>query len=681
MKQSTFFSLLLLTACGSTSAVVVEPETPEPSPLAEETSPFLEVPQNEQIEVAGRFRALMPIAVTSFGAVSIPSENAIYVYGGYAGEPHVYHRGGQARTLWKLDLTSNRWVAVHDDVRGVQGVRLFAHDDRVCRVGGNQIMNAPGEEVVMESVGNIECFDGQSWQELVPLSSPRSSFDGALLGDGTYCLTGGWVLSGSPSDASWIDSTDCLDLESLEWTSFEQPFVRRAVASASDDGELVVIGGLDSEGSLSTEVQILNVASGEWREGPEFPEPAFGVSATSHEGQVVASGMTGTIYRLSDDNTVWEEAGQLAHRRFFHELVSASGEVLAFGGVGGMHTNGRVRVVESALPTSATFDVIRTPWPGASRNRQGMYLSGEFLYFIGGNNSLGQHDFEPDNFVSEGRRVHLPSMRIEEAASFPVTEASPHGRQTMSVLPLDGRALFVGGFGHDGEHAVSYGDSYYFDEQRFEAGPSLPAGRTQFGVAEHEGAVWIFGGLNYDPRRATEEDPMGSFRHETSILRLAPGGDAFEVSDVVLPSARRAFAGAELGGHYYLVGGMKENFQLVESCLDFDFSSQEFSEIPCPAARLSGELLAMDDKLILFGGSVRGDDPNARGLEESRAIEVFDPANPDVGWRTIAEVPFSTRHARAFVSGERLLVVSTHSEDDLLTVAYLDIGAAAQDEK
>jgi N-acetylneuraminic acid mutarotase len=136
-----------------------------------------------------------------------------------------------------------------------------------------------------------------------------------------------------------------------------------------------------------------------------------------------------------------------------------------------------------------------------------------------------------------------------------------------------------------------------------------------------------------------------------------------------LPAPRRAFAGALHQGSYYMVGGMQGAFQLVDTCARFDIKTSSFADLPCPAAaRLSGTLVTLAGRLLLVGGSVRGD---GEELAVSNAIEAFDPATQT--WtRLPTELPFSTRHAHVLTYGERLLVVSTHNTEGRLHIALVD---------
>jgi len=657
---------LCLAACGG-SSVPVETGDPEPTAEATEAAP---VADSTPVEVSGAFEAPMPVAVTSFGAAA--AGGAVYVLGGYHGEPHVYSREGQSRDLWRF-RRGEGWERVSRLAEGgLQGLALVAHGDRVCRLGGNRITNAAGEPAVMRSVDEAACFDPASgeWAALPSLPSGRSSHEAAVIGDTVY-VAGGWRLAGDRDSATWQDDVVALDLsaEAPEWRAIAQPFHRRAVGVAAAAGKLIVVGGLDDERDISRRVDVFDPEAGAWSQGPDFPADAFGVAVEGAGDTVYASARDGMLYRWTVGEPAWQPVRSLAFGRFFHQLVATDAGLLAIGGIGGMHTNGRTRHVERIALDGDNDDAVSTfvvASPSAAKNRQGMFVHEGALYFFGGNNSLGQHDFEPDNFLAEGWRFHLASMTWEQVADFPAN------RQTMQTVSTDTQGIAVGGFGHDGTNAVTHPDAFTYDFESGEWSPraGLPRGRTQFGLVAHDDALWIFGGLNYDPSREGE----AAFDHVTNVLR-APIGEpdtAFaEVDGVELPGPRRAFAGAAHDGRYYLVGGMRAGFDLVDDCAAFDFAEQTFAPIACPShTRLSGMLIPIGDRLYLVGGSRRGDD----GMESDRQIEVYDPATDQ--WSVaLDELPFETRHMRAFAHGDRLLLVSTHHERAQLRVSFVRLPA------
>jgi len=653
---------LTLVACGGAPAPTAEPAPPPPRDAAR-------APDPSPVQVSGAFEAPMPVAVTSFGAAA--AGGAVYVLGGYHGEPHVYSRERQSRDLWRVRAGAG-WERVSTlEAGGLQGLALVAHDERVCRFGGNRITNAAGEPAVMRSVDEAACFDPASgqWSALPSLPRGRSSHEAAVIGDTIY-VAGGWRLDGGRDSGTWHDDVVALDLsaEAPAWRSIEQPFHRRAVGVASAAGKLVVVGGLDDQRDISRRVDVFDPEVGAWSQGPEFPADAFGVAVEGVGDAVYASARDGMLYRWTIGEPAWQPVRSLAFGRFFHQLVATDAGLLAIGGIGGMHTSGRTRHVERiALDgDDAAVSTFVVASPSAAKNRQGVFVHEGALYFFGGNRSLGQHDFAPDDFLAEGWRFHLASMTWEPVADFPAS------RQTMQTVSADARGIAVGGFGHDGTAAVTHPDAftYDFESDRWSPRAGLPRGRTQFGLVAHDGALWIFGGLNYDPSREGE----AAFDHVTNVLRApidAPDTPFAEVDGVELGGPRRAFAGAAHDGRYYLVGGMREGFDLVDDCAAFDFEQETFSPIACPShTRLSGMLIPIGDRLYLVGGSRRGDD----GMESDRQIEVYDPAT-DRWSVALDELPFDTRHMRAFAHGDRLLLVSTHHERAQLRVSFVRLAA------
>jgi N-acetylneuraminic acid mutarotase len=610
----------------------------------------------------------MPIAVTSFGAAA--DGKHLYVLGGYFGEPHSYSREFQSRVLSRVALDgSGAWQTIGEIDEGLQGLAAVAHGRQFCRFGGQRAHNAQGEPDELRSVAEAACFDldARAWRKLPDLPEGRSSLDAALIGSTVY-LGGGWKLDGDARSGTWQTGLLALDLAAptATWQTIASPIERRALALASTSKALVAIGGLTRSKEVSRQVDVFEPQSARWSRGPDFPADAFGVAAVGIDDAIYASARDGVIYRWAPGEAAWKAHHALGFARFFHRLVAGGpNELIAVGGISGMHTDGRTRHVEriALAGEGPAIESFVFGYPGAAKNRQAIFLDGDFLYLFGGNNSLEQHDFEPHNFVSEGWRLHLPSLQWRRIADYPAA------RQSMQTVQWGEHALAVGGFGHDGQQAVSHVEAYQldFEHERFEQRAGLPAdkGRTQFGLAEHGGKLWVFGGLNYDPRRKGE----ASFDHVTSVL-VAPAGtpaQAFSELALNMPGPRRAFAAAVLGDRYYMVNGMRGEFELVEDCAVFDFGQQKFSALPCPRApRLSAQLIPLDGKLYLVGGSTPGED----GLQTDRSIEVYDPQLNR--WQlTVAELPFDTRHARALAYGKQILIVSTHQPDARMRVALI----------
>lgn len=641
----------------------------------------------EDIEVSGALLPPLPQAVTSFGAAT--HEGQLFLVGGYSGTPHAYSRQGQSKAVWALDVANEKgWQQIAKLERGLQGLVAVHHDDELCIFGGSHASNPQGEPTVMRSMKHARCLkltsekngtsDGDrphvgAWQNLPDLPRGLSSFGGALI-DSTVYLAGGWTLSGDPRTGEFLGEVWALDLEQPQhgWRTIEAPFQRRAVGVAAVDGKLAVVGGLTAKGELSREVDVYDPGTGQWSKAANYPTDAFGIAVGRVADRLYASGRDGVLRSWKPGEKEWRDEHRLALTRFFHELLPLQGDLVAVGGIGGMHTRGRTRVVERlSVDGKTSYGQMTFPYPGKAKNRQGILTRGEQIYLFGGNVSLGQHSFAPDHFTNAGWLFDLATLEFRPAVPYPVR------RQSMQTLSTEKAGLAVGGFGHESlgradesgvdSKAVTHPEIFAFDwkEQNWSRQRALPRGRTQFGITQGpKSQLWIFGGLNYDPGR---EEP---FDHVRSIWSSdAPSAKSpvqFEPVSTELPGPRRAFAGATMDGRYYLIGGMKGGFQLVEDCAVFDFEQRTFSEIPCPAPRLSGALVPVNDKLYLVGGSEKTDD----GLKESRAIDVFDPKTQE--WSTLDfELPLSTKHLRAVPYGDHILLLTTHYENPQMTLGLL----------
>jgi hypothetical protein len=434
------------------------------------------------------------------------------------------------------------------------------------------------------------------------------------------------------------------------------PFKRRALGVAAADGKLVMVGGISPEGEPSRRVDVYDPATRSFGRGPDYPDDAFGVAVETVGDAVVASARGGVVYRWKPGEGSWQPVARLAFGRFFHQLVSgASGELIAVGGISGMHNAGRTTHVERIALSAPSPRVVAwsMAYPGAAKNRQGIFVHGDDVYLFGGNNSLEQHDFEPRNFVDQTLRLHLPSLQLTELEPFPAR------RQSMQTLSRDERGVALGGFGHDGEKAVSFAESYLFDfaSERWSRGASLPESRTQFGLAEHEASCGCSAASTTIPR-ARAPTPSGTCSISCTASRNR------------VPRSPRP-GSLCLGDEYFLLGGMRGGFELVDDCLRYNFKTQSFAPLACPgSARLSGALVPVGGKLYLAGGSIRGPG-ESDGLRSAQDMVELDPASG--AFRSvIAELPFDTRHMHAVAFQDRVLLISTHNDAGRIDVAIID---------
>jgi len=614
--------------------------------------------------------APLPQAIASFGAAT--DGHWLYVLGGHTGVRHHHSAANLFAGFLQLNLLDRTsWEILPGGVP-LQSVSLVAWQHRLYRVGGMRALNAAGEAENLQSVADVACFDPlrKEWSPLPPLPEPRSSHD-AVAYRGQLYVAGGWTLDGSSAQARWLNTAWVFDLaaEQPEWKALpQQPFQRRAVALAAANGRLYIIGGMEPDGTISRRVDMLDLQRQQWSAGPDLPADGFGSAAIAVNERIYAEGMDGGVFRLREDGKAWERTAELSFPRYFSRLVTIGGDELL--AVGGASRGGHLRQIESvSLAPPSAAPRVRTwvlPWPGAARNRQGMFSQRDQLYLFGGNNSLEQHDFAARNFVDQGFGVNLGALTIEARASFPAR------RQSMVTGIVGGSppiGYALGGFGHDGQVARSFNTVYRYDfaqDRWTELGPKLPVPISQFGLVVHGSELWVFGGLDYDPRR----DKNDRFRHSQQVFVWDTHDQqaGFKAIAQTLPRARRAFGCAVLGDHVYLVGGMQDNFKLVEPCDVFDVKARTWSAIPAPRRpRISPDLAVLNGRVYLAGGATPDDSGE---LTPNDSMECYDPLRGQ--WSIAVEhLPIPTQHARLFPMEHDLVLISTQDADGILRIAMI----------
>ena len=277
----------------------------------------------------------LPEAISSFGACGC--DGHIYVYGGHAGKTHSYSTETTLGKFRRLKLSDpTKW----EDLPGglhLQGLALVAHNGKVIRVGGMEPRNKPGDPADSVSTATVQAFDPKAnkWADLPSLPAGRSSHDAVVIGD-TLVVAGGWNMKGKGGASEWHDTALTLDLADAKaaWKTIPQPFVRRALTAAVFDGKVYVLGGLAKDRQTDTAVNVLDVKTGKWSDGPEFPSGTM--NGFTPAAVVVGKGLylstaDGLVYKLNGDK--WADVAKLTTPRFVHRAVAVSEwQFVAVGG-------------------------------------------------------------------------------------------------------------------------------------------------------------------------------------------------------------------------------------------------------------------------------------------------------------------------------------------------------------
>ncbi len=612
----------------------------------------------------------LPVGITSFGAARLDSR--VYVLAGWMGEPHAYDTDHQSDAFLRADLVPaagspteaaqpSQWTAAPNLGR-MQSPALVAVGDGLVATGGLVAHNRTGSPAELESLAKVARFDpaASRWTELVPMPEPRSSHDAALV-DGELWVVGGWRIDRA-GESRWHSTAlhRDADRDDAPWVSVDVPIQRRAHAVVGLPGRVIVVGGMTPQGPTNR-VDMLDVAAGTWSEAPGLPGVGFGVAAVAYGATVIASGADGVLWQWTPGDAAWRGIGRLAFPRFFHRMVvDADGGIVVVGGIAGSGSGQKIRATERVVPGAAAHLVALTvDAPGTAKNRQGLLLHDDRLMVIGGNTSLEQHDFAAERFVAESHELALGTLTWRERAPLPAR------RQSLLATTTSGDgAIVVGGFGHDGTAARTWADGWIYDfaADRWSAlAQPLPGTRSQAGLVEHDGRLWLLGGLDYDPARPEKD----RFRHPRRVLSSAVAPVEFGDAPIELPRSRRAFGGALQGGEYFMVGGLADGFANVAPCEAIALSTGKVRPIACPSrARLSPELVATGGTLILAGGMVDG--------APDTSIERYDPETNT--WTTLEfAMPLPIPHLRLLSWGDRVLAFSAHDADPDIHLAILTL--------
>jgi N-acetylneuraminic acid mutarotase len=279
----------------------------------------------------------LPIAASSLGAVACDGQ--VYVYGGHVAPVHTYSTKAVTGRFFRRPLSGKGDQAWEELAGGpaLQGMNLATHGGKVYRIGGMDPRNKPGDPAENFSVASAACYDPatNAWTDMPPLPEPRSSHDVAVIG-GTLYVVGGWNMLGHDGE-KWCDTMLALDLAnpSAGWKTLPQPFVRRALIAAVDDGKLYVIGGFTEDEEASRNVDIYDPATGTWAQGPRLPGEdlnGFAPAACTVGGLVHVSVADGSVHRLSQAGCHWEPAASVVPRIVHRAVSDGDDHLLLVGG-------------------------------------------------------------------------------------------------------------------------------------------------------------------------------------------------------------------------------------------------------------------------------------------------------------------------------------------------------------
>ena len=190
------------------------------------------------------------------------------------------------------------------------------------------------------------------------------------------------------------------------------PEARTEVGAARLGDTIVVLGGFRADGSATDRVDVYDLSTGEWRDGPRLPTPLHHPGAATFEGRLyVAGGFTaagtdsGRVWSLGEGEDGWRDEPSLLTGRGALGLAAAGGRLVAFGGT----SAGQVLATAEVLVAGA--EAWRTA-PPLSRPREHTAAAslGGRVYAIAGrvgsleSNLVSVESIDPSAFAPEWRK-------------------------------------------------------------------------------------------------------------------------------------------------------------------------------------------------------------------------------------------------------------------------------------
>lgn len=312
----------------------------------------------------------LPYATSSFGAVAC--DGWLYVYGGHTAPTHEYHTESASGQFHRLDLSEKKeWQVLPGGPR-LQGMNLAACDGAIYRIGGMESRNQKEDKVDNRSTARVARFDpaAMAWSDCASLPQPRSSHDVVEAGHRLYVL-GGWDMRGINQKPVWLDYMDVLDLTASHprWARIPQPFHRRALIAARVEHRIYAIGGFDEQSKPSLDVNIYDLNTGAWSDGPSLPAPVrngFAPAAGVLDRVVYASVSNGSLYRLNNTGSTWELVAK-STPRIVHRAVPFGSKFLLLGGATAGDNLGLIEAVALNTPIRAINPDASANAPAAAR--------------------------------------------------------------------------------------------------------------------------------------------------------------------------------------------------------------------------------------------------------------------------------------------------------------------------
>ncbi len=292
-------------------------------PVEQESSPLPSTPMASGLNLGTPWRTGPSLYEPRAGLAATIHDGRIYTAGG-AGlvDPH--------DNFEEYDPEFGRWMDRAALPVGLERFSMASLNDRIYVAGGFSA------ESGSEPIASVWSFDPDAnvWQGEPDMPGAKSAFSLLAVGDTLFAVGG----------EGGVPGIFVYDPETLEWSTAPAPerVNRRGAAAVVVNDEIWLIGGVRERASTA-QVDIFDVESQTWREGPSLPEPRAGHAAAVLNGQIhVFGGRSSDMQRtvrdhfiLSEATLVWTTGPDLPTARTEAAAAALSGEVWLIGGGAG----------------------------------------------------------------------------------------------------------------------------------------------------------------------------------------------------------------------------------------------------------------------------------------------------------------------------------------------------------
>lgn len=214
--------------------------------------------------------------------------------------------GGQWRMqadVWRIeDLNRGKWERTAPLPAPQAEAVTLSHDGLIHVIGGRTPTTDRNLDWTDQGdTGRHLVYDPKSdkWSEAAPLSEPRNSAAGAIVGDNLYVISGRTVVNGNnPACHAYDPRADAWRLiEPLPESSFRgAPKGRGGLAAAALGGKIYAFGGewFGESAGVYPDALVYDPAKDKWKSAGAMPRPRHGLGAvTLGEAIYVIGGATG----------------------------------------------------------------------------------------------------------------------------------------------------------------------------------------------------------------------------------------------------------------------------------------------------------------------------------------------------------------------------------------------------